>query len=42
MDYITDKKFGEDSTVPYRPKEFLLIGAGIDRMYGTKDDLKNW
>jgi hypothetical protein len=27
---------------PYNPQEFLLINAGLDRIYGTKDDIKNW
>jgi prepilin-type N-terminal cleavage/methylation domain-containing protein len=39
-DYVTDDRLG--GTTPYNDGEFLLIGAGIDREYGTSDDLKNF
>jgi len=39
--YIKDRRFdGNNSTTPYRPQEFLMIAAGMDRKYGTKDDIK--
>lgn len=41
--FIRDTRFkGAQSTEPYNPREFLIIGAGKDRIYGTQDDLKNW
>ena len=39
--YIIDPK----STVaarPVNPSTFLLVSAGADGIYGTKDDVKNW
>jgi len=39
--YIKDRRFGGDaSTTPYRPQQFLMIAAGMDRKYGTKDDIR--
>ena len=40
--FITDERFGAASTTPYNPGGFLLIGAGVDRTFGTVDDLTNW
>jgi prepilin-type N-terminal cleavage/methylation domain-containing protein len=37
--YITDTRSG---SAPYNQGRFLLIGAGVDRRYGTTDDVKNW
>jgi len=42
VEYITDPRFAGASAEPYKPGEFLLIGAGVDRLFGTTDDLKNW
>ncbi|GJM23885.1 MAG: hypothetical protein DHS20C16_03000 [Phycisphaerae bacterium] len=28
--------------IPYRPQDFLLISAGPDGKWGTKDDVTNW
>jgi prepilin-type N-terminal cleavage/methylation domain-containing protein len=39
--FISDIRFG-NSNVPYHSGEFLLIGAGKDRMYGSAYTLKNW
>ena len=40
---IKDRRFtGDASTTPYRDGEFLLIGAGVDRTFGTADDNHNW
>jgi len=41
-DFITDKRISDDSTTPYNTGEFLLIAPGLDRLYFTNDDLKNW
>lgn len=30
-----------DGNVPYQDGRFILIGAGVDRLYGTGDDLTN-
>ena len=39
--YIKDRRFqGNSSTTPYRPQQFLMIAAGMDRKYGTDDDIK--
>ena len=40
-DYITDPKV-EARVWPYRPESYLLISAGIDGLYGTRDDIKNF
>ena len=41
--FIRDTRFkGKDSGDPYNPGEFLIIGAGLDRVYGTEDDIRNW
>ena len=41
--HIKDRRFlGNNSTTPYNSGEFLLIGAGVDRQFGTADDLRNW
>ncbi len=41
--YIKDRRFnGNDSGTPYKTGEFILIGAGQDRLFGTADDRKNW
>ncbi len=29
-------------TIPYRPQDFLLISAGPDGIWGSKDDVTNW
>ena len=47
MDFITDDRATSDpndpnKSIPYNDRGFLLIGAGIDREYGTGDDIKNW
>ncbi len=36
--YIKDRRFGQSDT-PYHPGAFLIIAAGKDRAYGTKDDI---
>jgi type II secretory pathway pseudopilin PulG len=49
--WITDWRASKDKDTgpwdpkrctPYNPREFLLISAGVDRLYGTKDDINNW
>lgn len=41
--FIADPKGSKDGRqVPYRPREFLLIAAGADRLYFTKDDIANF
>ena len=43
QNYVKDRRFaGNASTTPYRDGEFLLIGAGVDRTFGTADDNHNW
>lgn len=39
--FIWDKRYNTQD-VPYHSGEFLLIGAGADRMYGTPKTIKNW
>jgi len=39
--FIWDKRFNTQDD-PYHSGEFLLIGAGRDRMYGTPKTIKNW
>jgi prepilin-type N-terminal cleavage/methylation domain-containing protein len=46
-EYICDKSSGSDLTPsiqmrPVRANEYLLVSAGADRIYGTKDDINNW
>ena len=40
-DYIQDPKI-EARVWPYRPESYLLISAGIDGLYGTRDDITNF
>ena len=42
--FITDWRYDVTSptTTPYHTGEFLLIAAGKDRIYGTRNTLKNW
>ncbi len=40
--FITDYRFNTASTTPYHSGEFLLIGAGKDRIYGSPYTIKNW
>ena len=39
--FITDIRYGNSGSA-YHSGEFLLIGAGRDRMYGSTYTLKNW
>ncbi len=39
-DYITDEKVS--NPWPYRPDSYLLISAGADGEYGTRDDITNF
>lgn len=39
--FTTDTRYGSITT-PYHAGEFLLIGAGRDRVYGSPYTLKNW
>jgi prepilin-type N-terminal cleavage/methylation domain-containing protein len=40
--YIRNWGFGSDAEpVPHNSEKFLLIGAGLDRKFGTGDDLRN-
>jgi prepilin-type N-terminal cleavage/methylation domain-containing protein len=32
----------QNPPIPYRPQDFLLIAAGPDGKWGTKDDVTNW
>ncbi len=41
-EYILDRKSSEANPRPVRPDSYLLISAGFDQVYGTKDDIKNW
>ena len=42
-DYITDPKtLGTAKPQPYRPDSYILISAGLDGIYGTADDIKNF
>ncbi len=38
-DFIEDDRFPGK---PHNQGRFLLLGAGMDRKYGTGDDVKNW
>lgn len=40
-DYIRDPKI-EARPWPYRPESYILISAGVDGLYGTSDDIKNF
>jgi hypothetical protein len=43
--YIEDKKVDisiSGISRPYNPKSFILISAGFDGIYGTKDDITNF
>ena len=40
--YIIDPKSSVGVPKPVNPSSFLLISAGPDGFYGTKDDVKNW
>ena len=40
-EYIRDPKI-EARAWPYRPDSYLLISAGMDGLYGTNDDIKNF
>lgn len=40
--YIIDPKSSAGVPKPVNPSSFLLISAGPDGYYGTKDDVKNW
>ncbi|OHB72874.1 MAG: hypothetical protein A2Z25_05205 [Planctomycetes bacterium RBG_16_55_9] len=39
--YIRDPKI-EARPWPYRPDSYILISAGVDGLYGTNDDVKNF
>jgi hypothetical protein len=39
--YIEDPKVTAKST-PYNPNSYILISAGPDGTYGTKDDIRNF
>jgi len=40
-DYITDPKISARPW-PYRPDSYILISAGVDGLYGTGDDIRNF
>lgn len=40
-DYITDPRI-TTTAWPHRPDSYLLISAGLDGLYGTEDDIRNW
>lgn len=40
-DYIRDPKI-DARAWPYRPDSYLLISAGVDGIYGTSDDIRNF
>ena len=41
-DYIKDRSIqGDASTTPINDGRFIIIGAGVDRTYGTNDDMLN-
>ncbi len=40
-DYITDPKVTAVKW-PYRPDSYILISAGVDGLYGTSDDIRNF
>ena len=41
-DYITDPKTIGTVPQPYRPDSYILISAGLDGIYGTSDDIRNF
>jgi len=41
-DYITDPKTLNTVHQPYRPDSYILISAGLDGIYGTPDDIRNF
>lgn len=42
-DYIRDRRLPSTATDwPYRPDSYLLISAGMDGIYGTNDDIRNF
>ncbi|MEN6428209.1 MAG: type II secretion system protein [Phycisphaerales bacterium] len=42
-DYIRDRRLPTTATDwPYRPDSYLLISAGMDGIYGTDDDIRNF
>lgn len=41
-DYITDPKTLNTVHQPYRPDSYILISAGLDGIYGTADDIRNF
>ncbi len=40
--YITDPKTLNTVPQPYRPDSYILISAGLDGIYGTPDDIRNF
>jgi len=40
-DYIRDPKISARAW-PYRPGSYILISAGVDGLYGTSDDIRNF
>ena len=40
-EYIRDPKI-ETIATPYRPDSYILISAGLDGVYGTTDDIRNF
>ena len=42
-EYITDPKVSTTTIKwPYRPDSYILISAGVDGLYGTSDDIRNF
>ena len=43
-DYITDPQLlaSTNRQLPYNPDSYILISAGLDGIYGTKDDITNF
>ena len=41
-DYIRDPKVSDRHPWPFRPDSYLLISAGMDGLYGTEDDIRNF
>jgi prepilin-type N-terminal cleavage/methylation domain-containing protein len=44
QNFICDKEYNGTGTIskPYHSGEFLLIAPGKDRMYGSRNTIKNW
>jgi hypothetical protein len=40
-EYIRDPKISARPW-PYRPDSYILISAGVDGLYGTSDDIRNF